>query len=94
MPGAPQIAHFAMCGFSRRPGCIEITIKLGGKTLVLLSKRYYVTHKSKGAYTAHTLAKNANVWGTRLTPRHQCDTGGITRRESEDAHPEFVRRTG
>ena len=45
-----------MCGFSRRPGCIEITIKLGGKTLA---------HKSNGAYSAHTLAKNANVWGTR-----------------------------
>jgi hypothetical protein len=39
-----------MCGFSRRPGCIEIIIKLGGKTLALLSKRYYLTHKSNGAY--------------------------------------------
>jgi hypothetical protein len=54
-----------MCGFSRRPGCIEITVKLGGKTLVLLSKRYYLTHKSNGAFSAHTFAKNANVWGTR-----------------------------
>ena len=63
--GGPHIAHFAMCAFSRRPGCIEITIKLGGKTLALLSKRYYLTHKSNGAYSAHTFAKNANVWGTR-----------------------------
>jgi len=30
---APHIAHFAMCGFLRQPGCIEITMKLGGKTL-------------------------------------------------------------
>src|ERR1700704_1377470 len=64
-PGAPHIAHFAMCGFSRRPGCIEITVKLGGKTLVLLSKRYYLTHKSNGAFSAHTFAKNGNVWATR-----------------------------
>src|SRR5258705_8080582 len=40
-----HIAHFAMCKFSRRPGCIEITIKLGGKTLALLSKRYYQTDR-------------------------------------------------
>jgi hypothetical protein len=49
-----------MCGFSRRPGCIEITIKLGGKTLALLSKRYYLTHKSKGAY-GHPAADVAQV---------------------------------
>jgi hypothetical protein len=55
-----------MCGFSRRPGCIEIAIKLGGQTPALLSKRYYLTHKSKGAYSAHTFAKNPNVWSTRL----------------------------
>src|ERR1700716_1535188 len=64
MPGAPQIAHFAMW-FSHRLGCIEIIIKLGGKTLALLSKRYYLTHKSNGAYSAHTFAKNASVWGIR-----------------------------
>ena len=55
--------HRALCDVwvLAPPGCIEITIKLGGKTLALLSKRYYVTHKSKGAYSAHTFAKNANV---------------------------------
>jgi general secretion pathway protein G len=27
MPGAPHIAHFAMCGFSPRLECVEVTIK-------------------------------------------------------------------
>src|SRR6267142_1066823 len=27
-----------------------------------LLKRYYLIHKSNGVYSAHTFAKNANVW--------------------------------
>src|SRR5260370_273115 len=53
-----------MCGFLRRPVCIEITIKLSGKPLASFRK-VLPNPQVKWRRQPHTFAKNANVWGTR-----------------------------
>jgi hypothetical protein len=59
----PHTSRTLRCVGLARLGCIEITIKLAG-TPGLLSKRFYLTHKSNDVCSAYTFAKNA-MWGTR-----------------------------